>query len=215
MEVGDYYYSDGAWGSSPVKDGVTTLGRVFKVGVDDTDDVSYYDGKLSRIRGYVVCDPAKINENSPWITASDGVYKDLLDTLDGITDADRENISDYLGYKLTKGIGTALEQFVSENDEQTLETEFPLYYFFKNQISLKSPDATSGWYIPSVAQLKDINSANVYEEFSGEYWSSNVYAERNDTGVIRIWALDYNTSEDKEGACWASDDRKLILILTF
>lgn len=215
VEVGDYYYSDGTWGSRPVKDGVTTLGRVFKVGADNTDDVSYYDGKLSRIRGYVVCDPAKNNENSPWITASDGVYKDLLDTLDGITDSDRENISDYLGYKLTKGIGTALDKFESQNDGQTLETEFPLYYFFKNQTSLNTPDATSGWYIPSVAQLQDINSANVYEGFSGEYWSSNVYAERNDTGVIRIWALGYNTSEDKEVTYYASDSRKLILILTF
>lgn len=215
VEVGDYYYSDGTWGSSPVKDGVTTLGRVFKVGVDDTDNVSYYDEKLSKIRGYVVCDPSYITSDYKWITTSDGVYKDLLDTLDGLTDADRENISDYFGYKLTKGIGTALEQFVSENDGQTMETEFPLYYFFKNQISLSAPEATSGWYIPSVAQLQDINSANIYEGFSGKYWSSNVYVERGVNVINRVWALDYNTSEDKEGTCWASDDRKLILILTF
>ena len=215
VAVGDYYYSDGTWGTSSTKNGVTTLGRVFKVGIDDTDDVSYYDGKMSEIRGYVVCDPAYITSSYQWIKTSDGAYKDLLDTLDGLADTDRNNVSDYLGYKLTKGIIAALDKFESKEEGQTLETEFPLYYFFNNQDSLNAPDGTSGWYIPSVAQLQDINSANVYEGFSGEYWSSNVYAERSDSGISRVWALDYNTSERNEGSCWASDDRKLVLVLTF
>lgn len=77
MEVGDYYYSDGTWGSSHVKDGVTTFGRVFKVGADDTDDISYYDEKLSKIRGYVVCDPSYITSDYKWTTTSDGVCKEL------------------------------------------------------------------------------------------------------------------------------------------
>lgn len=215
VAVGDYYYSDGTWGANETKDECTTLGRVFKVGADETDDVSNYLG-LSKIRGYVVCNTEHITSEYKWMKTADGNYKSLLDDLgENATDAERKNKTDYLGYKLTNAISSALDNFQSLAEGETLQTEFPLYYALQYEINIDSPENTSGWYIPSIAQLKDINSAKVYENFSGAYWSSNVYAERNDTDVIRIWALDYKTSDDKEGTCWASDGRKLVLVLTF
>lgn len=213
VAVGDYYYSDGTWGSEATKQDCTTLGRVFKVGMDESDDIKNYDG-LSKIRGYVVCTSTSIpNGSYAWIKAADGNYKSYLSQLNGLTEDDRQNTEEYLGYQLTKGIESALNTFTSDNSEETLATEFPLYDTFKN-LNLGSPDNSSGWYIPSIAQLQDIKSSGIYNG-SDPYWSSNVYTEISGEEVARIWAWEYNMSDGTEKAGWASDLRKLILILTF
>jgi hypothetical protein len=213
VAVGDYYYSDGTWGSEETKQDCTTLGQVFKVGMDDTDAIENYNG-LSKIRGYVVCTSSSIPDNTyAWIKTADGNYKSYLSQLEGLTEDDRQNRKIYLGYQLTKGIETALTHFTSNTPEETLETEFPLYYTFKS-LNLESPANSSGWYIPSIAQLQDIKSSGIYNG-SDLYWSSNVYTEISGEEVARIWAWEYNMSDGTEKAGWASDPRKLILILTF
>lgn len=213
VAVGDYYYSDGTWGSEATKQDCTTLGQVFKVGMDESDDIKNYDG-LSKIRGYVVCTSSSIPDNTyKWIKTADGNYKSYLSQLNGLTEDDRQNTEKYLGYQLTKGIETALTHFTSNKPEETLETEFPLYYTFKS-LNLESPANSSGWYIPSIAQLQDIKSSGIYNG-SDPYWSSNVYTEISGEEVARIWAWEYNMSDGTEKAGWASDPRKLILILTF
>lgn len=213
VAVGDYYYSDGTWGSEATKQDCTTLGQVFKVGMDDTDAIENYNG-LSKIRGYVVCTSSSIPDNTyAWIKTADGNYKSYLSQLEGLTEDDRQNRKKYLGYQLTKGIETALTHFTSNKPEETLETEFPLYYTFKS-LNLESPANSSGWYIPSIAQLQDIKSSGIYNG-SDPYWSSNVYTEISGEEVARIWAWEYNMSDGTEKAGWASDPRKLILILTF
>lgn len=213
VAVGDYYYSDGTWGSEATKQDCTTLGRVFKVGMDDTDAIENYNG-LSKIRGYVVCTSSSIPDNTyAWIKTADGNYKSYLSQLEGLTEDDRQNRKKYLGYQLTKGIETALTHFTSNKPEETLETEFPLYYTFKS-LNLESPANSSGWYIPSIAQLQDIKSSGIYNG-SDPYWSSNVYTEISGEEVARIWVWEYNMSDGTEKAGWASDPRKLILILTF
>ncbi|WP_304255895.1 fimbrillin family protein [Phocaeicola plebeius] len=213
VAVGDYYYSDGTWGSEATKQDCTTLGQVFKVGMNESDDIKNYDG-LSKIRGYVVCTSTSIpNGSYAWIKAADGNYKSYLSQLNGLTEDDRQNTEKYLGYQLTKGIESALNTFTSDNSEETLATEFPLYDTFKN-LNLGSPDNSSGWYIPSIAQLQDIKSSGIYNG-SDLYWSSNVYTEIFGEEVARIWAWEYNMSDGTEKAGWASDPRKLILILTF
>lgn len=213
VAVGDYYYSDGTWGSEATKQDCTTLGQVFKVGMDDTDAIENYNG-LSKIRGYVVCTSSSIPNNTyAWIKTADGNYKSYLSQLEGLTEDDRQNRKKYLGYQLTKGIETALTHFTSNKPEETLETEFPLYYTFKS-LNLESPANSSGWYIPSIAQLQDIKSSGIYNG-SDPYWSSNVYTEISGEEVARIWAWEYNMSDGTEKAGWASDPRKLILILTF
>lgn len=213
VAVGDYYYSDGTWGSEATKQDCTTLGQVFKVGMDDTDAIENYNG-LSKIRGYVVCTSSSIPDNTyKWIKTADGNYKSYLSQLNGLTEDDRQNTEKYLGYQLTKGIESALNTFTSDNSEETLATEFPLYDTFKN-LNLGSPDNSSGWYIPSIAQLQDIKSSGIYNG-SDLYWSSNVYTEISGEEVAKIWAWEYNMSDGTEKAGWASDPRKLILILTF
>lgn len=213
VAVGDYYYSDGTWGSEATKQDCTTLGQVFKVGMDDTDAIENYNG-LSKIRGYVVCTSSSIPDNTyAWIKTADGNYKSYLSQLEGLTEDDRQNRKKYLGYQLTKGIETALTHFTSNKPEETLETEFPLYYTLKS-LNLESPANSSGWYIPSIAQLQDIKSSGIYNG-SDPYWSSNVYTEISGEEVARIWAWEYNMSDGTEKAGWASDPRKLILILTF
>lgn len=91
VAVGDYYYSDGTWGSEATKQDCTTLGRVFKVGMDDTDAIENYNG-LSKIRGYVVCTSSSIPNNTyAWIKTADGNYKSYLSQLEGLTEDDRQN----------------------------------------------------------------------------------------------------------------------------
>lgn len=54
VEVGQYFYSNGTWGTEAEKEGLETLGRVFYAGKHSTDN-SNYPGNIVKVRGYVVC----------------------------------------------------------------------------------------------------------------------------------------------------------------
>lgn len=199
--VGDYYYSDGTWGNNPDKSNCTTLGRVFKVGAHKTDSPELYTG-MDKIRGYVVCTSLNDNNKYAWISTVDADYRTILASLGNTDDALKRN-EGYLGYTLTTSIRAALDGYA------TLESHFPYWYAFTT-LDIQCPDETSKWYIPSIAQLTDIQISGVYADFTGEYWSSNVY-----TDAERMWAYEYNANEKIYKASWGSDERKLILILTF
>lgn len=205
--VGDYYYSDGTWGSSENKEGAPTLGRVFKLGKHDNDISTY---PMKNVRGYVVCTTLAEGLKGKWLLVADADYKTRLDKIGELTDDDRKDETLYSGYALTKGIEAALKGYTS------VETDFPFWYTFC-QSQLFTPENTSGWYIPSIAQLKDIKASGIYADgFNKEYWSSNVYAERGEANTIaRIWALDYKAALGNVGTCWSSDERALIVVLTF
>lgn len=209
VAVGDYYYSDGTWGSAESKDGCTTLGRVFKTGAHPSDSPANYGDNWTKIRGYVICTALTSPAKASWLADAAGTYKDELDKLEGLTDADRTNQHDYLGYQLTKGIKKAL------NGYETMDTDFPFWHAFLNAgVTDPTSGTNSGWYIPSIAQLADLKASKMSQE-TEQCWSSNVYAERGGESINRIWALDYNMSSGAVGTCWTSDPRKMILILTF
>lgn len=207
VAVGDYFYSDGTNGTDPIKEGCPTIGKVFRVGAREDDSPDTYG--LDKINGYVVC-TVPVEGEYKWLGVADaGSYKAVLDQLEGLSDTDRMDENRYLGYPLTQAIGKALAGYA------TVETDFPFWDVFR-KFSTPAPEGTSGWYIPSVAQLKDIDAAAVYDGFTGTYYSSNVYAERGaEENVARIWAIEYQSNENATKQDWASDPRKFIVMLTF
>lgn len=200
--VGDYYYSDGSWGSEATKEGITTLGRVFKIGAGAGDVASNYTDKgMTKIRGYVACTmPNDVKDVTyAWMTDSQGTYANLLADLSD----QGQNTTDYVGYVMTQSLRTVL------GSHTALEADFPLWHAFINLSITAAPEVSSGWYIPSLAQLKDLQASQVCGELSGVYCSSNIYFSTEPEP--RGWAYYLN----KNGAGWASDPGKLIVVLTF
>lgn len=65
VEVGDYVYDNGTWGKEEAREDCKTLGRVFRVGLNDADDSSY---GLSKVRGYVAPVNAVSGAEYKWFT---------------------------------------------------------------------------------------------------------------------------------------------------
>lgn len=139
--VGDYYYADGTWSSTLEK---PCIGIVFKAGAAGNDQTSNYDSKLSTIHGYVVALHDALTTAGNWGTR--GVETPL-------TNVDNENETAYTGYSDTK---TIISNYSSENTWKD-------YQAFSAVVDYRSivpaPDASSDWYLPSLAQLGDVYSA--------------------------------------------------------
>lgn len=214
VKVGQYFYNNGTWGNEAEKEGLETLGRVFYAGKNDNDKSEY--SKLCKVRGYVVCTIYNDDKKVSWVTSSnDSEYISCLSSIQIDNDQNiREN--DYSGQKLTNEIDNALTSLKSTWNEKA-----PFWYAFKN-IDIDSPDNSSGWYIPSVAQIKDAFENGCYEYTDDDYWSSQIYVGTGDTGESHgiqdgqkttIWAIKYNSQGISYG--WSIDSGKLILVLTF
>lgn len=213
VEKGDYVYDNGAWGKEASREGCETIGRVFHVGLDSRDDSSY---SLCKIRGYVVPLAFSNSDELQWFAnQSETKYIEALGDIPVSTDqAERESY--YGGYKLTGLLNADLAPFSSEYAEQ-----IPLWYAFKN-IDMSAPALSSGWYIPTYAQLKDVCDSGLYERFSGVYWSSQVYPGTGNAAVggveegdkTTLWAIRCG-ADQAAGYGWAIDRAKLLTILTF
>ena len=131
LQVGDFYYQDGA---VLPKDSAfyqftenPCIGVVFKVGVGNGDNVSNYDGKLSAIHGYAM---ALNRESKTWGDASQcwtgGSW------------------SEYYGYVYTKKLLAATATGKS----------FPACDYCVNYLPAPT-GISSGWYFPSSKQVVD------------------------------------------------------------
>lgn len=169
MEIGYYFYKDGKFGSD-YKDG-NTIGIIYKIGKHATDDIANYTGsKLEdNIRGYVV---ALADENSDGTTGFIWREGELQEGAflygngypewgigGGIT-------TKYLGYpntqyliKQAEDVGVQVPAVSTSGDKDV-------------------PSGTSGWYLPSHTQLKDLDVLkNVtiphYTALNSTYWDSS------------------------------------------
>ncbi len=213
VEEGDYLYDNGAWGKEENREGCKTVGRVFRVGFDSRDN-SVYD--LCKIRGYVVpLSFANTSEMQWFANQAEAKYIQALANIPVDSDpAARESY--YGGYLLTGLLDSALSPFSSEWAEQ-----IPFWYAFKN-IDMAAPALSSGWYIPTYAQLKDVCASKMYDRFSGVYWSSQVYPGTGNAAVggvedgdkTTLWAIRCG-ADQAVGYGWAIDRAKLLTILTF
>lgn len=172
LKVGDYYYSDGTTSdgglrkSAISKDAAsggqngdmlitdtyeyesvspipakTCIGIVFYVGEGPGDNVAdYSDTSLSRIDGYVVALKDAGNQIS-WGPTGGG---------EGLANADPVTDTNFNGYANTKKVkGLAI---------------FSSYPAFTSAVNYSAgvslPSSASGWYLPSIAQLKSIYSSH-------------------------------------------------------
>lgn len=221
LKVGKYYYSNGTFGDEAVKEGCETVGLVYKLGASvndyDTDKISNYSGsELKSITGYVVSLTSSTNKFS-W-AQGDNLETEFA-SFENSDDEEKSEGTMYKGYIYTKAIETALINAAEKS---------PFWTAFKNLIkTLPTPEGTSGWYIPSVAQLQDIANSEIATtiNFTDSYYSSNIYhvnvtesmdnphgANANDHSYV----LRYNVGDNSISADYPSDPfGKLIVILTF
>lgn len=155
LQVGDYFYTDG----SIVPQDVTTppyakscIGIVYKTGTGSGDNVNDYAGKLTEIHGYVL---------SVYYVYRNARYGPNEDA------GTSKSTTDYRGYFNTGKMKAAAETHgglannlngyqAAYNATITCEKSYP------------SPGNTSGWYLPSIGQLKDAysNKTKIIENFS-------------------------------------------------
>lgn len=204
-QVGDYYYADGTWsptytsGTSPA-----CIGIVFKLGAGTGDNASKYGNKLpDGIHGYVVAlKDANEGEKLAWSTEK---------TITGVSTS-QTNFDGYSNTQIIKNISG-------------YETKYPAFKSCINNNGTVAPSSSSGWYMPSLAQIKALYdiSNSISSNFStargavlsssSDYWASNEFDENR---TDYVWHLHTNG-----GSLWnntektASNNDYVRAILTF
>lgn len=207
MEVGYYFYSDGTYGDT-YKDN-QTVGIIYKIGQHSTDNVNNYQGTgITEIHGYVVAlDDEKNSSNTSafkWKEGKGGLYSDEYPEI-GIGGG---NTSKYIGYQNTK--------YLIEKAKTQTETTVPAASTSTAKNSSSVIYGTSGWYLPSHTQLKDLESladfsGDGYTALDGTYWDSSFDSDAN--AYIVVFASGAISSTEFYRA--VNSDQKVRLILTF
>lgn len=132
-KVGSFYYTDGTW-SAVLDETKECVGIIFAVGAGKGDAVANYNSKLSQIKGYVMALKNTSKQNL-YAVAALTEPANLLSATD-----------EYVGYTNTSIFQTRSDYSAEENFKvlKALKTDFTDLV------------QTSGWYIPSGAQMIDI-----------------------------------------------------------
>ena len=171
IQVGDYYFSDNTCSALPTKDGATCIGIVFHVGTGAGDSQENYAGtSLACIRGYAVA--LKDAGSFSWATEEGKSNR---------TDSNENSWNGYSNNQIVKGVDVE---------------KFPAF----KACAEFTPAAlnSSGWYLPSIAQLGEIrNNIDILQPMftavEGEclktdgsvwYWSSTQKDSENEKAVI-------------------------------
>lgn len=138
-EIGDYYYSDGTYSSELKEDASNPcIGIVFATKAIDGDVASAY-GEYTSIKGYVMAlESTSRKEFCP---------------------KENNGIVDFDGMELTKTGYENTQSFLSDSRYLNNPSAFPLIaelIAFKEQTT--TPEKSSGWYIPSIAELKEFTT---------------------------------------------------------
>lgn len=149
VEVGDYLYADGTWG----KTAENAVAVVYHVGTDENDKSTY--SMLEKVNGYAVA----LTDAATEIKYAEVTYN--ATTIAGAEQNPQNNKSGYLNSHLAVEVnGTAYNQLP------------PVKAALDYSVTL-TEGKTSGWYLPTVAQLEEIRSANLSTvTFAAtNYWS--------------------------------------------
>ena len=204
MEVGYYLYTDGTYGETYKENG--TAGVVFRVGKHETDDASRYGGKLTAVHGYAV---ALGDETG----GADGKYKWKDGAVSLLGAESPENAMDgqtslYIGYLQTEYLLAQAD--ASEGSMPAAEASRA-----KNQNNA-IPD-TSGWYLPSHTQLKDLailagETIEGCAPLDGDYWDCSF-----DNDGSNAYHVTFSNGADTNATFWQSSatESKVRLIITF
>lgn len=193
-QVGDYYFADDTWSSSLTKSCI--IGVIFKVGAGEGDDASKYEstGIGANIRGYVVALHDAHDEIGGW----------------GIRSVDAgldKSVNKYDGYTNTQ-IVRKLDKYGSTDISKPMAND--QYWAFKvaSQYDVAVPENTSGWYLPSIQQLIDIDNCsdlatkltaadgNDFKrtENNGRYWSAT------EASNLDAWFYQFKSKESASNA---------------
>lgn len=144
LQVGDFYHADGTCVDKLLMNRLC-IGIVFKVGAGEADDVSAYGNKLTAIQGYTVAlhDVARFNIKWSINTENCGTSTSM---------------TDYKGYYNTQKI---------QQVNNYSETVYPICWKVANfgLTDTPAPFGSSGWYLPSAAQMTDI--VNLWKDNNG------------------------------------------------
>ena len=179
IQVGDYYFSDNTCSALPTKDGATCIGIVFHVGTGAGDSQGNYAGTSlasNGIRGYAVA--LKDAGSFQWATEEGKSTQ---------TDPNENSWNGYSNNQIVKGAGVE---------------KFPAF----KACAEFAPAAlnSSGWYLPSIAQLGEIeNNIDILQPMftavEGEclktdksvwYWSST-QKNSNEGQVVILYGTAY------------------------
>lgn len=221
LKPGDYYYSDGTWSDGglrglnkttgeavmanpvpgPETGSKTPIGVVFHAGRHTTDDSTYPAG-MGTVKGYVVSsDDCGNMMTSPlsWVNkTSDSTYKYLTGA--------STSTDDYKGYFNTQQI-----KATAESKTHWSSANFPLPYTVVESHTPSAPASiSSGWYMPSLGQLKDLSkyrellninlgkiSSSMVGDDEGMYWSSTE-VDANNAYTILFGGITSSVSTDKK-----------------
>ena len=190
VNVGDYYYSDGTW-STDYKTDKTCIGIVFYAGVGTGDQASNYGGTIAstKIHGYVVALKDAHASPGAWGTR-------LVD--ENKAGRNSRSTTDYDGYSNTTHIRNIGDDYNNTDVSQPLKNS--QYWAFKvasvyqpvSSITPAAPTSSSGWYLPSYAQINAVCRLNMDTQLTAtggtklsahtgnyRYWSSTEYSEFN------------------------------------
>lgn len=168
---GDYYFSDGTWGSS-LEEGKTCLGIVYKVGKHDNDNSDYLayrtdakDIESYDVVGYVVALEDASSTYMNWCQTS----KTL-----GLTAVKEEQAKNlYDGYAC---YNTALHHADYKDNFYAINA------IVNYQPNIATPSSCSGWYLPAAGQLLDIFS-RWYHPVTDAEGKITSYTRNNITGL--------------------------------
>lgn len=214
VQVGDYYYSDGtiSSGSADPEAGKTVIGVVFKVGRDESDANSYktVDGSadLSEVTGYVVAitDGVYVDEDD-WFNPNKTDYEWEGDFKNAGTS---EDITVFNGYSNTMSIKAKAEELHGSLSFawNNFKACYVVHTYWNETVP--APAMSSGWFFPSVAEIKafmqtrEVVEASIVKAggkaYSGadrKIWSSNEHPESNTLYVYTV-SLDPSTESGTE-----------------
>lgn len=180
IQVGDYYFSDNTCSVLPTKDGATCIGIVFHVGTGAGDSKENYAGTslaFNGIRGYAVA--LKDAGSFSWATEEGKSNR---------TDSNENSWNGYSNNQIVKGVDVE---------------KFPAF----KACAEFTPAAlnSSGWYLPSIAQLGEIrNNIDILQPMftavEGEclktdksvwYWSST-QKDSNEGQAVILYGTGYS-----------------------
>jgi hypothetical protein len=165
--IGDYYYSDGTFGTSLYPSGATVIGIVFSNTVSATDSVNGW------LHGHAM---AVSNASSTSIAWSSSTYANTQEFTTEITSVSLME-SDMSGYTYNQTI---------KNKSSYSSANYPAFYYAQNYgtssiggTKYAAPTSSSGWYLPSMGEwyliIKNLGgitgTIDVTASYGG-YWNS-------------------------------------------
>ena len=162
VKVGDYYYSDGTWGSDPQPTGKSVIGVIFSKANAVASDAKLREAYPLCSNGLVVSTKEYERAFGEYAYSDANAYGIALHLDGSILSRDIPN-----GYGLTEAYGKYRNTYINDSSRQYCEmfdvnTGLPATH--SNAVA--SPSKASSWYIPSYFEMtemytnkKDVNAA--------------------------------------------------------